>query len=191
MGQACHHVLWPFDGWCGHVIGCGRDHGEGRRCITQYGSRWKYRWRCCYHRQLGHFGQAICFSVALVDHVVGRHGQNWRGRLRRGGWVLARQHDCWWCAGFGRGDGFVCDHLDRLVANEQCRRCDHAGSNESGKGSAKDQGGFDRDLHRALAGQEQETRFLQKPVPAPDHHRAVWAVAAQHWRSEASQDLAE
>ncbi len=53
----------------------------------------------------------------------------------------------------------VCDHFDRLVADEQCRCCDHAGSDEPGKGSAKDQGWFDCDLYRTLAGQEQETVF--------------------------------
>ena len=44
-------------------------------------------------------------------------------------------------------------------------------------GSAKDQGRFDRDFDRALAGQEQESRFLKEPVSSPDYHRTVRAVA--------------
>ena len=38
MGQGCHHVLWHvllrLNGRFSHVIGYGRDYGDGRSCIT-------------------------------------------------------------------------------------------------------------------------------------------------------------
>ena len=51
-------------------------------------------------------------------------------------------------AGLGRGDGFGRYHLDRLIANEQRRRCNHAGPYKASEGSAKYQRWLDRDLDR-------------------------------------------